>query len=184
MALVGIGVTVQLTENRRLGRSTARAIAFACYLTAAELAASLLPHLSTLLRVVGAGVACAAYCAYYWQPLRGWLLPRVTIEVPARWDRTQRRTRALVADWNAFYVSMLHPDAHTYDHSAEYKRRDEAELAFRQRITEIERAYQRKGMLNELTDFSEAQLPSEAHIRTDHLGMALKRLERLAKHAP
>jgi hypothetical protein len=111
------------------------------------------------------------------------LLPEVTVKPPKRATRRQLRGRTLklLADWNAFYVTMLHPDPARYDHIAEYKRRDAAELVFRERVTELERAYQRKGIIDKLTDFSDAQLPSDAHVRTDRLGMALKRLEGLTQ---
>jgi len=91
-----------------------------------------------------------------------------------------RRTEALLNDWHRFQASMWRPDSETYDHVEEMKRRDREELAFRERVSKLEGEYIRRGRLEELTDFTGAQLPSEAAIRADPLTPAVLRLERLA----
>ncbi len=106
----------------------------------------------------------------------------VALQPPEHWShrRLHKHTQALLNDWHRFQTSMWRPDPETYDHVEEMKRRDREELAFRERVSKLEGEYIRRGRLEELTDFTGAQLPSEAAIRVDPLTPAVLRLERLA----
>ncbi len=101
---------------------------------------------------------------------------------PSVWDRRLRKTtEAFLNDWHHYQTSTTRVDPTNYDHAREMARRDGVEVALRGRVVQIERKYQRRKLLpdDEMTRFPERELPSDASIRTDHLGMAIRRLERL-----
>jgi hypothetical protein len=115
----------------------------------------------------------------------------------------RRRTERLISDWHRSHTLVSHPDDFAEfdaflkaapDRNAAWdeatalllqldlERRDRIELALRERVLELEAEYQRRGLLaaDELTSFPEGELPSMNRMwRTDHLGMAMRRLEQL-----
>jgi hypothetical protein len=95
--------------------------------------------------------------------------------------RLRKATEAIVNDWHHYQTSMTRPDPASYRPESEMARRDGIEIALRKRVEGIERKYRRRGLLgaDETTAFPAGELPSDAVVRVDHLGVAIARLERL-----
>jgi hypothetical protein len=125
---------------------------------------------------------------------------------PEIWGRRRlrRATEAIINDWHRYTAESFraHPDdmaeANVAMKAADDRdvawpavaellnrrgteRRDRWEASLRKRVGEMEIAYLRRGLLaeGELTRFPDDEMPSDSIIRTDHLGMAMRRLEAL-----